>query len=78
MNFAVYTRVGCPYCDKIKQVLSGKGYNYAEYVLDNHFNREQFYAQFGQGSTFPQVILNDVVLGGCTESVQYLRTQGLI
>lgn len=63
---------------KIKQVLSGKGYNYAEYVLDNHFNREQFYAQFGQGSTFPQVILNDVVLGGCTESVQYLRTQGLI
>ena len=78
MKFAVYTRIGCPYCDKIKQVLSLKGYSYAEYVLERDFTREQFYSQFGQGTTFPQVIMDDKVLGGCTESVQYLRSKGLI
>lgn len=77
-NFTVYSKVGCPYCEKIKTVLGAKGYNYAEYVLDQHFTREQFYDQFGQGATFPRVILDDIVLGGCTESVQYLRSKGMI
>ena len=57
-NFAVYTKPGCPYCTKIKQVLEGKGFSYREYQLDKDFDRESFYGEFGEGSTFPQVLLN--------------------
>ena len=78
MNFAVYTRTGCPYCTKIKQVLEGKGYNFREYRLGVDFERDAFYNQFGNGSTFPQVVLNSTNLGGCTETVQYLREHNLI
>ena len=78
MNFTVYTRDGCPYCTQIKQVLSGKGYNYAEYKLGVDFQREAFYTQFGKGSTFPQVVLADQNLGGCTETVRYLKEKNLI
>ncbi len=78
MNFAVYTRTGCPYCTKIKQVLEGKKYNYREYKLGVDFERDAFYTQFGEGSTFPQVVLNDSNLGGCTETVKYLRENNLI
>jgi len=78
MNFAVYTRTGCPYCTKIKQVLEGKKYNYREYKLGVDFQRDAFYTQFGEGSTFPQVVLNDSNLGGCTETVKYLRENNLI
>tara|TARA_R100000234_G_C4887368_1_gene129960 strand:- start:145 stop:381 length:237 start_codon:yes stop_codon:yes gene_type:complete len=78
MNFTVYTREGCPYCTQIKQVLSGKGYNYAEYKLGVDFQREAFYTQFGQGSTFPQVVLNNENLGGCTDAVKYLREKNLV
>lgn len=78
MNFKVYTRSGCPYCTKVKQVLSGKGFNYEEYVLNSDFTREQFYSQFGNGSTFPQVLMDGKSIGGCTETVQYLREQKLI
>tara|TARA_B000000609_G_C23964938_1_gene236098 strand:- start:231 stop:467 length:237 start_codon:yes stop_codon:yes gene_type:complete len=78
MNFAVYTRTGCPYCTKIKQVLEGKKYNYREYKLGVDFERNAFYTQFGEGSTFPQVVLNDSNLGGCTETVKYLRENNLI
>jgi glutaredoxin len=78
MNFAVYSRDGCPYCDQVKQILSGKGYNYREYVLDRNFTREDFNREFGIGSTFPQVLLNDKKLGGCTDTIKYLREQNFI
>ena len=78
MNFTVYTRNGCPYCTQIKQVLEGKGYNYQEYKLGVDFQREAFYNQFGQGSTFPQVVLNSTNLGGCTDTVRYLRENNRI
>jgi len=78
MNFAVYSRPGCPFCTKVKQVLSAKGLNYNEYILNVNFQREDFYRQFGNGSTFPQVVMDGKNLGGCTETVQYLREQKLI
>ena len=78
MNFTVYTRDGCPYCTQVKQVLQGKGYNFVEYKLGVNFQREAFYGQFGQESTFPQVVLNNENLGGCTETVKYLREKNLI
>ncbi len=78
MNFTVYTRNGCPYCTKIKQVLEGKGYSYTEYKLDRDFDRQAFYTKFGPGSTFPQVLLADTKLGGCTETVKYLRENNLV
>ena len=78
MKFTIYTRPGCPYCTKIKQVLGAKGFQYKEAVLGTDFNRDQFYAEFGRASTFPQVLLDSKRLGGCTESVKYLRENKLI
>jgi glutaredoxin 3 len=78
MNFTVYTRGGCPYCTQVKQVLSAKGYTFTEKVLDQDFGRRTFYQEFGAGSTFPQVILDGKNLGGCTDTVKYLREQKLI
>ena len=78
MNFTVYTRTGCPYCTKIKQVLEGKRYSYTEKQLNRDFSRDDFYQQFGPGSTFPQVLLDSKNLGGCTETVKYLRENNLI
>jgi glutaredoxin len=48
------------------------------YKLGNQFTREEFYAEFGQGSTFPQVIADDKHLGGCSDTVKYLQEQKLV
>ena len=77
-NFAVYTKTGCPYCTKIKDVLADKGYTFREYQLDKDFSRESFYEEFGEGSTFPQVLLNSEKLGGCVDAVKYMRQKNLI
>jgi|TARA_B100000029_G_scaffold310920_1_gene303439 glutaredoxin len=78
MNFTVYSRDGCPYCEKIQEVLQLAGLNYVNYKLGKEFDRKSFYGQFGQGSTFPQVVLNGTNLGGCTETVQYLKENKLV
>tara|TARA_R100001594_G_scaffold2384_1_gene9436 strand:- start:566 stop:802 length:237 start_codon:yes stop_codon:yes gene_type:complete len=78
MNFTVYSKDGCPFCTKVVQVLELAKLNHVVYELDEHFNRDAFYGQFGNGSTFPQVVLNGTNLGGCTETVQYLKENKLV
>ena len=78
MNFTVYSRDGCPYCTKIQEVLRLAELRHVIYKLDRDFDKPSFYEQFGQGSTFPQVVLDQTNLGGCTETVQYLREKMLV
>jgi glutaredoxin len=79
MKFTVYSKEGCPYCNKIEQVLQLTNLEHKVYKLEEDFTREQFYAEFGEGCTFPQVILNDLEhLGGCSDTVKYLQEQKLV
>ena len=78
MTFTVYSRNGCPYCDKVQQVLDLAEIKHVIYKLDRDFTREEFYDKFGEGSTFPRVVKDDELIGGCTETVKYLREQKLV
>lgn len=78
MNFTVYSKDGCPYCDRIKQVLKLAKLNYVVYDLDKDFNRSEFFEQFGVGATFPQVTVNNKDLGGCTDTVKYLKEHNFV
>ena len=77
-NYTIYTRDGCPYCVKIKEVMKLAELNHVVYNLGQDFDRDGFYSQFGQGATFPQVVLNGDNLGGCTETVQYLKEKNIV
>jgi glutaredoxin len=79
MRFTVYSKDGCPYCSKVEQVLQLSNLEHKIYKLDEDFSRDEFYSQFGSGSTFPQVVLNDQEhLGGCTDTVKYLQENKVI
>lgn len=79
MNFTVYSKNGCPFCNKIQQVLELSNLDHTIYKLDEDFTRDQFYAKFGEGSTFPQVVMNNTdYLGGCTETVKFLQENNII
>ncbi len=77
MNFTVYSKDGCPYCTKIVQLLDLKEFQYVEYKLDRDFTKEAFYGQFGEGATFPQVVLNGDNLGGTQESIKYMQKENI-
>lgn len=78
MNITIYSKEGCPYCDKIKTVLTQRNIGYDCQNLDEDFTRDEFYTKFGVGSTFPQVIIDDNKIGGCSDAVNYLLEKNLI
>ena len=82
MNFTIYSREGCPYCDKVKEVMRLTKLEHVVYNLEDDFTREDFYAEFGQGSTFPQVVCDDTgerqKVGGCAETVKFLRENKIV
>ena len=78
MKFTVYTKTECPYCYNDKQVLKLTGNKVVEYTLGQDFTKEQFYAEFGDGSTFPQVLCDDKKLGGCIDTVKFLKEKQIV
>ena len=76
--FTVYSKSGCPYCTKVEQVLKLAEQKHLVYKLNRDYTREEFYSKFGVGSTLPQVVVDEKKLGGCSETVKYLREQKLV
>ena len=77
-QLVIYTRDYCGFCEKLKMVLDSFNINYTQYKLDVDFDREAFYNEFGEGSTFPRVTLDGQLLGGCTETIEYLTSIGCL
>jgi len=78
MNFTVYSKDGCGYCDKVKQVLQLTGCSYVVYNLEEDYTREEFISEFGEGTTFPQVVVDGKKLGGSVETIKFLKEQQVV
>ena len=78
MNFAVYSKDGCPYCYKIKKVLDLTKTTYVVYNLGEQFDKKSFYDEFGEGTTFQQVLVDGKKLGGCVDTIKFLRQKQII
>lgn len=76
--FIIYSKDGCVYCQKIKHLLEIYEEKYVEYKLDRDFDKAEFIDKFGEGSTFPQVIKGDVLLGGSSQTVEYLQDRQVL
>jgi len=77
-TFIIYSRDGCPYCTKIVQLMQRSEQKHVVYKLGREFQRDDFYKEFGEGSTFPQIVLNMKHLGGCMETARYLKENNLV
>ena len=82
MIIEIFGKDFCPYCDKAVHVaqsyIQETSHSYEYKKLGRDFTREEFYSQFGYGSTFPQVVVDNKNLGGCIDAVKYLREQKII
>ena len=78
MYFTVYSKDGCGYCDKVKQVLQLTGCSYVVYNLEEDYTREEFISEFGEGATFPQVVVDGKKLGGSVETIKFLKEQQVV
>ena len=61
-----------------KKIIELTGSRFVVYTLGERFNREEFYDEFGKGSTFPQVTCNGQKLGGCVDTIKYLQEHKIL
>jgi glutaredoxin len=73
----IYSKKGCPYCNKIKKVVELEELPHVVYELGRDYTTAQFYEKFGRGSTFPQLVLDGIHLGGCQESIKHMQRENI-
>jgi glutaredoxin-like protein len=69
---AIFTREGCSFCAKAKQLLKEAGYEYVELPLHHTVRSKAIGAITGAG-TVPQVFINGKLVGGADELQGYLN-----
>ena len=73
----IYSKDGCPFCEKFVALVEYEELKHVVYKLHRDFTKDQFYDKFGSGSTFPQIVLDDIHLGGCKDSIKYLQQNNI-
>jgi glutaredoxin 3 len=64
----IYTRPGCGYCSAAKSLLTRKKAAFTEYDSGKDPSwRQVMYNRAGSGSTFPQIFIGAIHVGGCDE-----------
>jgi glutaredoxin 3 len=64
----IYTRPGCGYCSAAKSLLTRKKAAFIEFdVAIDPTLRQQMWIRAGAGSTFPQIFIGAMHVGGCDE-----------
>ena len=78
MKFTIYSKEGCSYCKKAESLLNLAKVEYRVYKLGQDFTRDQFISEFGSGSSFPRILADDKLIGGCLDTFRYLEEKNLV
>ena len=78
MKFTLYSKEGCSFCKKAERLLELAKVEYRVYKLGVDFTREQFIAEFGKSSSFPRILVDDKLIGGCLDTFKYLEEKNLV
>ena len=77
-HVVVYTRQLCGYCTAAKRLLDQKGVTFEEIDATGRPEaRSEMIARAGGRSTFPQIFVGDVHVGGCDDLFDLERAGGL-
>ena len=64
----IFTRPGCGYCSAAKSLLLRKKAAFTEHdMATDPAIRQQMWERAGAGSTFPQIFIGTIHVGGCDE-----------
>ena len=78
MKIIIYSKPNCVYCDKSKALVKGLGMTYEEKMFGKDFKSpEELYEAVGkQVRTMPQIKIDDVLIGGYNQLVEFLADKG--
>ena len=66
----------CVYCDQAKELLTDNGYQYRDIDLYDPNQLDEVIAftdNYGNFMTVPQIVIDDKIVGGYSDLVEYLK-----
>ena len=80
MNITIYSKPNCVFCDKAKSLVKGLNLIYEEKMFGKDFNSpEELYEAVGkQVRTMPQIKIDDELIGGYNQLVEYFVEKGKV
>ena len=80
MTITIYSKPNCVFCDKSKALVKGLGLTYEEKMFGKDFNTvEELYEAVGkQVRTMPQILIDDKLIGGYNQLVEYFADKGKV
>lgn len=73
MEIIVWSKNGCPQCDMATKYLDLKGIQYQVNKIGDEFTVEDLRNVIPNASSVPQIIIDDLPIGGYKELVQHLK-----
>jgi glutaredoxin len=81
MKIVIYSKNNCQYCTKAKHLVKSLGLEYEEMSFEKDFNGdvEKLVEHVGKKvRTMPQVKIDDVLIGGYNQLIEYFVEQGKV
>lgn len=73
----IYTTMFCPYCQRAKAILTGKGVSFEEIAVDgDRAARQAMTARAGGRTSVPQIFVGTHHVGGCDDLEELEATGG--
>jgi glutaredoxin 3 len=73
MKALVWSKNGCTFCTRAKELLESRGIDYEERNVNADWTREQLLEAVPTARTLPQIFLDDNYIGGFTELHKHLQ-----
>lgn len=68
MSIVIWSKAGCGYCEKAKNLLKQKGLEFEERKIDGvNWTKEQLLEAVPNARTVPQIFIDGKLIGGYTE-----------
>lgn len=79
MKIVIYSKQNCTYCNKAKQLLKNLRLDYTEKKLEEFESVDEMLKDIGKKvRTMPQIVVDDKLLGGYNQLVEYFVEQGKV
>jgi len=81
MKIVIYSKNNCQYCTKAKHLVKSLGLEYEEMSFEKDFNGDvdKLVEHVGKKvRTMPQIKIDDVLIGGYNQLVEYFVEQGKV
>ena len=79
MKIIIYSKNNCTYCNKAKTLLKNLGLSYEEKKYEDFESVDALLEDIGKKvRTMPQIKINDELIGGYNQLVEYFVEQGKV